>query len=145
MRSMACERGVGERHACLLLGRPPSTQRYRPTQHSTSLSRTRRKLSRTVRVGGQDMNGPGVLVHEIEWITHTEEVRPRLWNRQPSFAACLQPGGSTVQAAGNLGQMGSREKLCTSGTIPGRRGLSESRSKEEVWSSEKCLEDSSGS
>lgn len=30
--SHACERGVSERHACLLLGQPRGTQRYRPTQ-----------------------------------------------------------------------------------------------------------------
>ena len=28
----ACEHGVSERHACLLLGQPRGTQRYRPTQ-----------------------------------------------------------------------------------------------------------------
>ena len=30
--SHACEHGVSERHACLLLGQPRGTQRYRPTQ-----------------------------------------------------------------------------------------------------------------
>ena len=79
--SHACEHGVSERHACLLLGQPRGTQRYRPTQREDEDALTQAIVALASQYGRYGYRRITALLQRAGWQVGKDRVE-RIWRRE---------------------------------------------------------------
>jgi putative transposase len=79
--SHACEHGVSERHACLLLGQPRGTQRYRPTQREDEDRLTQAIVALASQYGRYGYRRITALLQRAGWKVGKDRVE-RIWRRE---------------------------------------------------------------
>jgi hypothetical protein len=79
--SHACERGASERHACLLLGQPRGTQRYRPTQREDEAPLTQAIVTLASQYGRYGYRRITALPVRSGWQVGKDRVE-RIWRRE---------------------------------------------------------------
>jgi putative transposase len=79
--SHACERGASERHACLLLGQPRGTQRYRPTQGEDEDRLTQAIVTLASQYGRYGYRRITALLVHAGWKVGKDRVE-RIWRRE---------------------------------------------------------------
>ena len=79
--SHACERGASERHACLLLGQPRGTQRYRPTQREDEDRLTQAIVALASQYGRYGYRRITALLVRAGWKVGKDRVE-RIWRRE---------------------------------------------------------------
>jgi putative transposase len=79
--SHACEHGASERHACLLLGQPRGTQRYRPTQREDEDRLTQAIVALASQYGRYGYRRITALLVRAGWKVGKDRVE-RIWRRE---------------------------------------------------------------